>query len=192
MTEEKAIAHFETLRQDIRDETKRRIEQRDKYSIQLTIALGALVAVSFSWTGHGMVLIAAPLVSIYFTVLILYSYRVHGVLAKYLRKEIEPELARLCGTPPKKEWETYYKNQEVPGIRRGFFLVALWVVCVLSLLYLWMADSYRTDFTILLIVATVVYGLVVLAITFWQFPRLQFWKRFWPFRKKAGGRKSKR
>lgn len=192
MDEERAIAHLETIRQDIRDETKRRIEQRDKYSIQLTIALGALVAVSFSTTGLRMVLIAAPLVSIYFTVLILYSYQVHRILAKYLRCKIEPELARLCGTPPEKEWETYYKSQDVPGIRRRFFLVALWVVSALSLIYLWMTDSYRTDFTILLIVATVVYGLVVLVITFWQFPRLQFWKRFWPFRKKAGGQKSKR
>lgn len=193
MTEEKALAHFETLRQDIRDETKRRIEQRDKYSIQLSIALGALVAVSFSWTNLRMVLIAAPLVSIYFTVLILYSYRVHDVLAKYLRKEIEPELARLCGTPPEKEWETYYKTQEVVGIRRWFFLVALWVVCALSLIYLWLAEFEPAGVTLLsgelLTVATAVYGLAVLVITFWQFPeKWQFWKKFWQFAKKAGRR----
>jgi len=164
MTEEKAIAHFETLRQDIRDETKRRIEQRDKYSIQLTIALGVLVAVSFSTTGLRMVLIAAPLVSIYFTVLILYSYQVHDVLAKYLREEIEPELARLCGTPPEKEWETYYKTQEVPGIRQWFFLVALWTACALSLLYLWLAEIEQAGFTVLS-VATAAYGLAAIVIT---------------------------
>jgi len=164
MTEEKAIAHFETLRQDTRDEIKSRIEQRDKYSIQLTIALGVLVAVSFSMTGLRMVLIAAPLVSVYFTVLILYSYRVHDVLAKYLREEIEPELARLCGTPPEKEWETYYKTQEVPGIRQWFFLVALWTACALSLLYLWLAEIEQAGFTVLS-VATAAYGLAAIVIT---------------------------
>lgn len=154
--EERAMAHYETLRQDVRDEVKRRIEQRDKYSIQLSLALAALLAVSFSSTSLRAVLIAAPLVSIYFTVLILYSYRIHHVMAKYLHNEIEPELARLCGTPVNKEWEKYYYTQEVPGIRRQFFLVALWVVSVLSLGYLWLAERDQLGW-LLLIVASVVY-----------------------------------
>ncbi len=165
MTEEKAIAHLEAIRQDIRDEIKRRIEQRDKYSIQLTIALGAIVAVSLSATGLGKVLIAAPLVSIYFTVLILYSYRIHRLLAVYLREKIEPELARLCGTSPTIEWETYYAAHAVPGIRRTFFLGALWVVCIASLAYLWMAESGQAEFRMALIVATTIYILASIAIT---------------------------
>jgi len=165
MTEEKAIAHLETIRQDIRDETKRRIEQRDKYSIQLTIALGAIVAVSFSKSGLGKVLIAAPLVSIYFTVLILYSYRIHRLLALYLREKLEPELARLCGTSPDIEWETYYTAHEVPGIRRGFFLGALWVICIVSLAYLWMAERGQAEFKMVLIFTTIIYILAALVIT---------------------------
>jgi hypothetical protein len=153
-----AIAHFETSRQDVRDEIKRRIEQRDKYSIQLSLALAALLAVSFSTTGLRAVLIAAPLVSIYFTVLILYSYRVHHVLAKYLREEIEPELARLCGTPVNKEWENYYQTQEIPGIRRQFFLAALWVICTLSLLYLWLAERNQLGWPLLLAASLVYVG----------------------------------
>ena len=157
MAEDRTIAHFEKIRQDLRDEVKRRIEQRDKYSVQLTIALGALIAVSFSTTGLRMVLIAVPLVSIYFTVLILYSYRVHDVLAEFLREEIEPELARLCGTPPEKEWETYYSTKAVRGIRREFFLLALWAVCVISLIYLWCTQAQQAGW-ILLLVATAAYG----------------------------------
>ena len=154
--EERMIAHFETLRQDARDEIKKRIEQRDKYSVQLSIALTALVAVSFSTPDLRTVLIAAPLVSIYFTVLILYSYRVHHVLSKYLRDEIEPELARLCGIRANQEWENYYKTQRVPGIRRKFFLCALWVVTVLSLVYLWLTQSDQLGL-ILIGVATATY-----------------------------------
>jgi hypothetical protein len=164
--EEKAMAHFEALRQDVRDEVKKRIEQRDKYSIQLSLALAALVAVSFSRADLSAVLIAAPLVSIYFTVLILYSYRVHHVLAKYLREEIEPELARLYSIPLAKEWETYYcwedydkkKKREVPGIRKRFFLVALWVVSALSLGYLWQAQRNQLGWLLLLVVIAVYIG----------------------------------
>jgi len=94
---QRATAHLEKLRDDVRDEIKKRIEQRDKYSIQLTIALGAIVAFTFrsGSSGSSQALIAAPLVSIYFTVLILYSYRIHKILARYLREEIEPRLAEL-------------------------------------------------------------------------------------------------
>ncbi len=170
MTEEKAIAHLEARQQDIRDEIKRRIEQRDKYSIQLTIALGAIVAVSFSVANLGKVLITAPLVSIYFTVLILYSYQVHRLLARYLREEIETELARLCGTSPEKEWETWYTAHAhaVPGIRRWFFLLALWFVCVASPLYLWMIEGQDPEFRMVLFFATPVYIGTAVWITFWD------------------------
>ncbi|UCB43251.1 MAG: hypothetical protein JSV77_00975 [Dehalococcoidales bacterium] len=160
------IAHLERIRQDARDEIKRRIEQRDKYSIQLSIALGAIVAVAFSSSDLRMVLIAAPLVSIYFTILILYSYRIHTALTDYLRKKIEPELAQRCGTPRDIELETYYhrKSKEMPGIRQGFFLVALWVASILSLVYLWLAE--RDIGMPVLIVATVLYVLADLYICY--------------------------
>lgn len=157
MTGEKAIAHLEAIRQDIRDEIKRRIQQRDRYSIQLTIALGAIVAVSFSTPNFGKVLIAAPLVSIYFTMLILYSYRVHRISAEYLRCKIEPELARLCETSPDIEWETHYNTLAVPGIRELFFKWALWLVTVLSLTYLWTVESKNCGFIIVLGLTTAAY-----------------------------------
>lgn len=167
MPDGNTIAHLEVIRQDIRDEIKRRIEQRDKFSIQLTFSLGAIVAVSFSTTGFGKVLIAAPLVSIYFTMLIIYSYRLHDLLAAYLREEIEPKLARLCGTSLEIEWETYYKDKkhEKPGMRRAFFLFALWVVCIGSLVYLWLAERDQPGFKVVLIVVTVIYIVVPIVIT---------------------------
>lgn len=169
MSQDKAIARLEGLRQDARDEIKRRIEQRDRYSVQLTLALGALAVLAFSKPELKMVLIAAPLLSIFFTVLVLYSYRIHNVLTRYLRDKIEPELARLCGTPVETEWETFYKKQRVPGIRRRFFLISLWVVSILSLGYLLWGERGNPEFTVLIIAAGV-YILSDLLITYW------FWK----------------
>jgi len=169
--EEKAISHLQAIKLDTRNEIKDRIKQRDQYSIQLTISLGLIIAVSFPPNGFTRALMAAPLVSIYFTVLILYSYRVHKLLAQYLRDEIEPELSRLCGTLPVKEWETYYSAHTVPGIRRNFFILALWVTSAISLLYLWLTQNADTSFKIVLLVATIVYIAAILAIT------IAFWKR---------------
>jgi hypothetical protein len=155
---------LQALRADARDEIKRRIDQRDRYSNQLTIALGALFAVALAEPGLDKILLAAPLISIYFTVLILYSYRMHSVLAGYVTR-LETELSRASGVPAELEWEHYYSRHAVPGIRRTFFLAALWVVALLVLLYLW--TRYRTDssFRDILFLASIVYGSACLLIS---------------------------
>jgi FtsH-binding integral membrane protein len=175
------LDHLEVLRKDTRDEIKRRIEQRDKYSIQMTIALGALIAVSFSSTNSPdlrMVLIAVPLVSLYFTVLILYSYRVHKVLATYLKDKIEPKLAEGYSIDLGLEWENYYKDHEVQGIRRWFFLVTLWAVTGLSLGYLWYIRDSQTELNAVLTTMTYFYGAMVIFTTIWDFNILNLvWRK---------------
>jgi hypothetical protein len=161
------LSHLETLRADVRDEIKRRIDQRDKYSIQLTVALSALLAVAFSKPRLARVLIAAPLTSIYFTVLILYSYRIHHVLARYLRDMLEPELATAADSSVELEIETYYSHHAVPGIRRAFFIASLWVVSTSSLLYLFVYEA-SGSFSVVLSVLSVVY-LGACAVITWGF-----------------------
>ena len=152
-----AIAHLESLRADVREEIKKRIEQRDKYSIQLTIALAAIIGFSFARGDQHRILIAAPLVSIYFTMLIMYSYQVHKLLAEYLREAIEPALSDLCGTALDLEWEHYYREHATPGIRRTFFIWALWVVTLFSMAFLFIEELGNRNFIIILIIASTVY-----------------------------------
>lgn len=181
-----AIEHLEALRKDMRDEIKQRIKQRDQYSIQLTVALAALISIAVTttttWTNITQiseisiasfahrVLIAAPLISIYFTTLVLYSYRVHKIIANYLREEIEPELAELCGTPVEKEWEGYYCANAVPGIRRAFFIGSLWIVTVASPLYVGFMENWQGKFILPLIILGAIYLMVTIWITrtFWK------------------------
>ncbi len=174
--EERTLAHLEKIREDVRDEIKKRIEQRDKYSIQMTIALGAIVTISFSTPDLRAVLIALPLVSIYFTVLIMYSYEIHHVVAKYLREKVEPELARICSIDKTFEWETFYCGENVPGIRRRFFLFTLWGAYILPVVYLWIAHTQHLN-TAILITATVLYGLAALWITLWQLRDMKWFPR---------------
>ena len=139
-----SLAHLEALRTDTRDEIKRRIQQRDQYSMQLTVALGATLVGSFSANGTYRLFMLAPLVAIYFTALILYSYRIHDVLAKYLREQIEPEFSKRCGVPTDMEWETWYKASRLMiGIRRSFFVWEMWIVNLLSLVFVWYKEWSR-------------------------------------------------
>lgn len=177
-----AIAHLETIKNDIRDEIKRRIEQRDKYAAQLLVALGAILVLAISPLPidldkdgsapipgrSGIAILGAPLVSLYYIALVLYSYRIHRICAKYLREEIEPELAELCGVSPGKEWETYYsqKAREVPGIREKFFIVVLMIVCFFPVLYLWLNQIEHGLFWISLVIATALYVAIAVGITY--------------------------
>lgn len=154
-----------SLWNEARCEIRQRIEQRDKYSIQLTVALAALVAVAFSKPELRRVLLAAPLASLYFTVLILYSYRVHDALARYARDVLEPRIAAAVGNDVKTEWENFYATLHVPGIRRVFFVWALWVVLSLSMIYLFLTEGSDPAFCRVLIVTTAVYGSAALALT---------------------------
>ena len=165
---------MEKVREDIRDEIKKRIEQRDKYSIQLTIALSAIIALASSKPDYSGVLIVAPLVSIYFTVLIMYSYEVHSTAARYLREKIEPALASLCATLVDMEWETYYleEDKKTPGIRHIFFLMMLPIISAISLVYLWLSDSVKLGWVVLL-VTTLMYGVSIILIFIWQYHGLK-------------------
>jgi hypothetical protein len=152
------LSHLDALRGDVRDEIKRRIQQRDQYSMQLTVALGAIAVGAFSTNGTHRLFLVAPLVAIYFTALILYSYRIHDLLARYLRDELEPELASESGISPAKEWETWYvKSGHRPGVRRWFFVLEMWLVTALSLSFVWYKES---RFSCALLLVTIAYFII--------------------------------
>lgn len=138
------IQHYENIRDDVRGEIKQRIMQRDNFSVQFIVSLGTIIAVSFvSGSDYRFALLFLPLVSAYFSLQILYSYSLHDVLVKYLKKEIEPTLTRLLGIDERHEWEKYYAEQDKesgkkykPGIRRNFFILSLWVTSILPTIYL--------------------------------------------------------
>jgi hypothetical protein len=182
--EERALEHFESLRQDIRGEMKFRMQQRDTYSIQMTLALGTLVGVAATSIATQIqstnvtsivnlayrALIAAPLISIYYTTLILFSYRIHRLLSKYLREVIEPELSRLCALPIDVEWENWYIKNAVPGIRRSFFFGSLWAITILSPLYVAFSEQWQGAFLLPLGFISALYVVAAIWVTrsFWN------------------------
>jgi hypothetical protein len=151
------IEHYERINSDIRGEMKKRIAQRDSYSIQLIISLGTLFAVSISQESFDKVLLVAPLVAIYFTNLILYSYKVHSKLANYLKNVIYPKFKEILpGIDEDIEWENYYISKQKPGIsknkpgiRKGFFIFSMILVNILSGIY--MAFKYLNDSFIMIV-----------------------------------------
>jgi hypothetical protein len=150
--DDRKINHYERVREDVRNEIKMRMKQRGSFAIQLITMLVLLCAFAFAEKGYNQVLIVAPLLSVFYTMQILYSYRMHDVLARYLREILEPQLTALCKINPAHEWQSYTFKTAKSGILRVFFLWAMWVVCSGLMTFLWfnMASSFRLTFYIFL------------------------------------------
>jgi hypothetical protein len=102
MTVSEQIAHLEHLRNDLRDEIKRRNEDRERYQIEILTLFGTIIVFSFLNEGPHLLLSAIPAISLYFNFSIQSSYLAHRLLTRHLREHIEPTLAALLGT--KLEW----------------------------------------------------------------------------------------
>lgn len=161
LSKDRAINHLEAVRTSMREEILLRIKQRDDFSNYLAVALGTIVTLSFT-TNHVIFLLAAPFASIYFTSMIIHSYEIHVSVMQYLRGIVEPQLAELCGTPPENEWEKFYTTRKKSGIRRSFFISAMWFVCLASPLYVLIIESKTS------IKLTILALLFFLAIYYWE------------------------
>ena len=83
-----------------------------------------------------------PLIALFYSIQILYSYTIHDRCHKFLAEEIEPEIGRLLSLSRNEEdrlsWERYCDIQskaikvKAPGIRKKFFEVAIFVVPLVS------------------------------------------------------------
>ena len=133
------IHHLEEVYNDTRDEIKQRINQRDGFAIQYLVAVGAVVTAILStdlqWSIYFTLLI--PLLAIFYSTQILYSYTMTDKLSKYIREELDPPIEKLLGT---NEWESYawrtkkMSKVKTTGIRKGFFRASMWVITILSLI----------------------------------------------------------
>jgi hypothetical protein len=163
--DDKRINHYEKLREDVRSEIKLRINQRDNFAFQLITTLGVICSVAFAQEGFNKVIIVAPMLSMYYTMQILYSYRLHDLLAKYLREILEPQLSKLSMTNPKHEWESYsfHEKKTNTGIHRSFFFWKMWIVTVASMSYLWMSTD--SSFRIALNISSGICLIAIISIT---------------------------
>ncbi|MGH9424581.1 MAG: hypothetical protein ACRD3J_31700, partial [Thermoanaerobaculia bacterium] len=82
---------------------------------------------------------------------------------------LEPEIASAFESPIALELETYYSRQAVPGIRKRFFLAALWVVTVSSLAYLFASETSRPFVCVLIALASVY--LIACFLVSWAFAK---------------------
>lgn len=130
---------------DNRREIEQRITQRDNFSIQFIVTSGALLSLSLLEFEYAYFLILLwPLISLFFTVQIKYSYVIHNRIHYFLVNNIEPELAKIVGFSNDERinlcWETYcnrrseLKKAKTPGIREGFFDKACYVIPLISII----------------------------------------------------------
>lgn len=127
---------------DLRNELKMRIGQRDNFGIQFVIAVGAILSISMSIDSlySSFIIFLIPILTIFYSVQILSSYSVHERLSYFIREKIEREMAEILGIKNRMDlfWENYCKfdrdlhDFKLPGIRKTFFIYAMFIMPILS------------------------------------------------------------
>jgi len=149
------LEQLRIIYEDARSEIRQRIEQRDKYIIQQLITLGTILGVAFYKKIYEL-FILIPFISLYYTLLIEYSYRIHNKISKNLRN-IEPEMTTLSGLNTEFHMETYHhkegnkerdkktkkeeKINDEAGIRHLFFMLSFYITLLFSLSLIFYYES---------------------------------------------------
>ena len=150
------IKYLISLEGELRNEVKQRISQRDGFATQFLIGCGTVLTLSFLEFPFASFLIwLMPLVTIFYSIQILYSYTIHDNLTRFLRKHIEPELSRLLEINQAYRqnyfWETRCSfdrnlvNSKYPGIRKGFFEKVIFVTPIVAFVIFILLGYLRTN-----------------------------------------------
>ena len=154
--EEMRLEHLLSVQEDLRGEVKQRVAQRDGFATQFIIACGTVITISLLDFAYSFFLIwFIPIVTIFYSVLILYSYTIHDNITSFLRKHIEPEISRLLKiSHPHRQnflWETrcaYDRTMEktkFPGIRKGFFEKIIFCAPIISAAIFILLGYFKKD-----------------------------------------------
>lgn len=111
------------------------------------IAIGLIAGVYFSCadkvTIAPLVLLIAPILTIFYVTIMIKNIIMEDVMVGYLRNQLEPKLAQLCNIEPINEYETYWyetywkkmdsaKGKPTVIPIRQLYLVLMWVVVIIT------------------------------------------------------------
>ena len=100
---------YETLYTSARQEVTTRLSRDSSLQVQLIASVGAVAAVS-AVPGETNLIVIAPAVALYFTVVMAHNRWMLAILGDYLRIELEPRMSELTGIPSERYWEKYLKD----------------------------------------------------------------------------------
>lgn len=161
------IAYLKESQRTVRNEIEIRIGQRNTFSIQFIVAIGAILTLGFlDFKYSSFLFFLMPLVTIYYTTQILYTYDLHDRCHRFLVEEIEPELCKLLEfdeiEKQKFMWESYCDSETQrkavrnPGTRKRLFQVSVLVMPIIaSLLFFFVSYERALYETYILIIAAV-------------------------------------
>ena len=147
--EEKAklyLERLESLWNDSRKEVLQRITQRDTYFIRMSILIGATFVGTIK---HAGILFVAPIIALYYSILIFHSYQIHKALASYMRDELEVKIQGLLGQDYL-EYEQMFKSKNLVGVRSWMYeKLTLAISCIVGLAALFV-DAKNVEIALIL------------------------------------------
>lgn len=169
---EKRLSQLIETHKAVRGEIEMRIGQRDTFAIQFLVSCGAIFTLGFlNFKFAPFLFFLLPLVTLFFSVQILYSYTIHDRCHKFLVNEIEPAICQLLeynnDEKSRYMWESYceYESKRnsirTPGIRRGFFEKISLAIPIISSILFFCVSYEKSLFNINIIIIIAVAAFVI-------------------------------
>lgn len=156
---------------DLRDEIKRRVDERNKYFVQAIMFFGALLAVGYTGKREYAIsaLVAGPWLSLLFLFLIYRSFTIGENIKLYLKHWVEPSLLNMSNVPTWQIFrEEFRKNNPACALESKLsniisFLVLAFLVPIIFL-YIGISNYYSDLSSTGGLIAVVVNGILWLVI----------------------------
>lgn len=126
------------LENDIRDEVKKRVAQRDSFAVQCIVAAGVLIGLSITESAFApYIILLFPLIAFFYINQINHSYAVHAKLMEFIVDKIEVDIKKLYNGEKSLGWNNYAykeekKNKDAFGKRRNFFNYVIYFIPFVS------------------------------------------------------------
>ena len=116
---------------DLRDEIKRRIEERNNYFIQAILSFGAILTVVFTQSRLFSICacLAGFVLSFIFFMLIRRSYTIGEDIKRYLKVHIEPRMQNLSTVMPWQKYRVKEREQKIKELKNMVFYKRIWNTC---------------------------------------------------------------
>ena len=116
---------------DLRDEIKRRIEERNNYFIQAILSFGAILTVVFTQSRLFSICacLAGFILSFIFFMLIRRSYTIGEDIKRYLKVHIEPRMQNLSTVKPLQRYREKEREKKIKELKNMVFYKRIWNTC---------------------------------------------------------------
>lgn len=167
MSLDKELIYYERLKalwEESREEIRQRINQRDKYVVQMMIGFVGVIGAS-RFIDVSSLWVLSPLPLFYYSLMTYHSYLIHKQLARYLSDNLEPKIKDIVRLKEfdYMEYENFFLTEKSVGVRCWIFRMIPIFVSVFIFIFLlgYSLDQYSFNHYLIILPLAILFCIAI-------------------------------